>query len=156
MKKSVMTADQQARIKFEYALLRKFTPSFDMHEAGGDIFVEGAVKTGGGNQYRARILLPDNFPYAEPQVLLVHPKPLWTRDRRLTLDSLSSSHALHLKSPDPRGNLVLCPFQIWDASIPCVKIVLKVAIWVEAYEHYLQTGEDIATFLTRKTKQERQ
>ena len=141
------TWEQCQRLAIEEKLLARYTPDFRFYNKTGDAYIDGWVMTSGGaNWYRLWVGVPPEYPYSPPHLYVGHPHPLWMCGYQRTINSLGTSHAFHVLD-NPNGWVKICHTEYWDASLTCLKILLKGVMWLEAYEAHLRTGQNIADFL---------
>jgi ubiquitin-protein ligase len=139
------------RWQFEQQLIRFYMRSFAIHNlADGGAVVEGWAQTSGGqNRYKGRLVLSSNFPYEKPELYVTSPNPLRMHGWQGTINSLGTSHAFHTHANGPDGCVQICHTDSWHASLTCVFVLLKLHLWLEAYEAHQRTGEEIAEYLHR-------
>jgi hypothetical protein len=105
-----------------------------------------AQQTNSGKVYTIKIDLSNNFPYNIPEAFIVNPKPLLTYSRE---SMLGASHPMHTLSGKD-GCVQVCHYGLpdWHANVLLFKIVIKIRVWLEAYEHHLKTGEPLSKYLS--------
>lgn len=133
-----------ARLAAEEQLVRQYFPDFQFYNRTSNTYVEGWAHTNSGNWYKGRISLPADYPFAEPKLYVLH--TLWTRDGR-KISALGVSHSFHVLGSGPGGGIKICHTRTWEASKTCVQVLLKLVMWLEAYEAHRNTGKDLAEFL---------
>ncbi len=108
-------------------------------------YVDLGLQSNSKKVYRIRIELPLDYPNSLPEVFMTLPKPLKKYDGSAMTEV---SHAMHTLSPS-NGDVQICHYKAenWNPNVTLYRIVLKVRIWIEAYEGHLRTGEDIDEFL---------
>jgi hypothetical protein len=74
-------------------------------------------------------------------------------DGTKTMNSLGVSHAYHVYGTGANGFVQICHTNDWDPSCTCVMALLRGALWAEAYEHHLRTGQTINQYLKRLVDQ---
>jgi hypothetical protein len=146
--------DLSQRREFEKQLVMMHMPSFSISESSdGHMTLEGFVKTiAGRNRYRGRLVCTPNFPYEVPRLYILSPKPLWTHDHTGTLNALNGSSEHHVYRTEPDGFLEICHTPKWDASQTCIAVLIKLHLWVEAYETYLECGGTVGRYLAKSAK----
>jgi len=135
------------RLLFEQELVRIYAPSFCFFDIHSSPYLEGYRNSNGGNSYRAKIVLPPDYPYDEPALYITSPHTLRMRDGNQNLNSLGTSHKFHINDNGHDDCVEICHSDYWDASMNCLTVIKKLAIWTEAYEGYLRTGNSIAWHL---------
>jgi hypothetical protein len=139
--------DQQDRLAFDEALVKRYHPGFGFYNRTGATYIAGGAHTNDGRTFRGRIDLPPGYPYEQPRLYITEPSPLWTRDGRKTIASLGVSHSFHSLGEGPFGSLEICHSDLWDSSMTCVILLNKLHLWCEAYAIYLRRGRPIAEVL---------
>lgn len=139
------------RLTLEEELLREtFGPSWHLQGTKGQTShgMIGELRTNDGNCYIVFVPVA-GFPDAPPAAYVLDPV-LARRDGK-PLPELS--HQFHTRERDAHGNVQICHYDddAWDASVTVYKVVLKVRIWLEAYERYRATGKAIHHFLAAMT-----
>jgi hypothetical protein len=137
----------QDRLRFERELVRLYAPSFCFHVINGSPYLEGNRYSNGGKSYRAKIILPSDYPYNEPALYITSPHTLWMRGGNQTINSLGTSHNFHTYDNGSGGCVKICHSDYWDASMNCLTVIKKFAIWTEAHQGHLRTGNSIAWHL---------
>jgi len=138
---------QRERLAMEEKLLAHHASNFHFYNRTGDTYIEGWANTSeGDSRFKLRLELPPDFPYDKPGLYVVDPSVLWMYGHRGRINDLGTSHAFHVHD-NGGGYVKICHTEDWDASITCVKILIKGHLWLEAYVSHLRTGEDIASFL---------
>lgn len=139
----------QKRLDIEEKLLQKaFGDSFrvqdrDRATARG---VVGWLRSNAANRYVLWLEL-QGFPDGPPSVFVVDP-PLVTCTGR-PLPELS--HRWHTRERNEHGHTQICHYidKVWRREITLYKVVLKVRLWLEAYEAHLRTGKPISDYLSQ-------
>jgi hypothetical protein len=56
---------------------------------------------------------------------------------------------MHTLANGPRGEVQICHWRDdrWHSAITLNKVMIKVVLWLEAYEQYLSSGKAIAEFV---------
>jgi len=147
------THEQNIRISFERSLSAKYMPNVKFQDYGEHIWVEGRFTPSKSNtRFCARLLLSSDYPYRQPDLYVVEPKELRMYQSSTTLRDLGSSHDYHLYRDDSAEGVKVCFTDYWDASLNCVKVFMKLALWLEAYVGHLQTGKTIAVLIEELEK----
>jgi hypothetical protein len=109
----------------------------------------GDHKTNSGNIYTLWGPLPNNYPDARPPIYIYKPNPLIGYGGTTTINSYGLSHSMHTLYNGPNGEVQICHWRDarWDSSITLNRVMLKVVIWLEAYEQYLSYGKSISEFV---------
>jgi hypothetical protein len=149
------TREQCERFAFEANLVARYMGHYRFFNPRGDTYVEGvARRSGWTNAYRARLTLPTDYPHQRPELCVLNPRTLPLREPRVSLNRMGLSHAYHTNGTDAHGNVHICYTQNWKASMTCVFVLKKLALWLEAYEEHLCTGEIIDAILRRWSQDE--
>ena len=121
---------------------------------GNSYFLWGDHKTNSGKTYTLWSPLPSNYPNARPPIYVYKPNPLIGYDWTKTINSYGISHCMHTLNNGPNGEVQICHWRdaLWHSAITLNKVMLKVVIWLEAYEQHLSSGKSIAEFV--RTMQE--
>jgi len=85
------------------------------------------------------------FPEDVPDAFITNPKPLKTNTGEAML---TASHPMHtLAGID--GCTKVCHYgpQQWHPNVSLYKVIVKIRIWLEAYETHLKTGEPLSNYL---------
>ena len=142
------TMEQCERLALEEKLLLKYMPGFYFYDKMGATYISGCYRPNGASrEYEIRIDIPFDYPYEKPELFIISPVILWKHGNRGTVNDEGVSHAFHTLEAGHGGCVQICHTLDWDASLTCVKVILKAILWCEAYEGHLQTGKDIAEFL---------
>lgn len=141
------STNQQYRLAFEKQLLARKMPHFQFYNPTGDTHVTGWARTSSGNSYQGKLVLPPDYPYDEPELFIASPRILWKHGHRGTINNEGTSHAFHTYSNERDGCVQVCHTMDWDSSKTCVLVLVKMHLWLEAYEAHLKTGRDIADYL---------
>jgi len=103
-----------------------------------------AQQTNSGKIYTIKIDL-SNFPENVPDAIITNPKPLklFTGEPLIT-----PSHPMHTLG-EIGGCTKICHYgpQQWHPNVSLYKIIVKIRVWLEAYETYLQTGVPLNNYL---------
>jgi ubiquitin-protein ligase len=104
-----------------------------------------AQQTNSGKVYTIKIDLSNNYPNNVPPAFIISPKPLLTRSGELML---GASHQMHTLTGED-GCVRVCHYgpQDWHPNVSLYKIVIKIRVWLEAYETHLKTGEPLSNYL---------
>lgn len=113
-------------------------------------FLRGEHKTSNNNSYTIWSPLP-NYPDTCPPVYISKPNPLVGYGGR-TINSYGTSgtsHDMHTLGNGPNGEVQVCHWRQsrWHSGITLNKVMLKVILWLEAYEQHLSTGKTINEFV---------
>lgn len=135
------------RLQFETSILERY---FSKKYKFENLFLPNelldvGIKTQSGKVYRVNIRLESDYPNSLPEVYLVYPLPLRKFDGS---EINGASHFMHTLSND--GNKIqICHFkrENWNPNQSLFKILIKVRIWLEAYEGHLRTGKNIDDYL---------
>lgn len=131
------------RLFMEQRVLARQFPSFRWQQDGQRASVEGPIRTSAGQSYEVRILVPAAFPYSHACAFIL--SPISGRECSLT----ETSHAMHTLSPDSDGNPQICLYndRNWNPALTLQHVLIKAALWLEAFEQHGRTGRPISDFL---------
>lgn len=120
-------------------------------------YLWGEHRTNIGKAYTIWSPIPSNYPYSYPPVYIYKPNPLIGYAGLKTINSYGNngtSHDMHTLSNGPNGEVQICHWRQnrWHSGITLNKVILKVILWLEAYEQHLVTGQSINEFV--RTMQE--
>lgn len=166
-----MSHIKKNRMKVETAVLNKYFPKFKWIPEDDPERLEVELRTNSGNLYQLTLFLPLDYPNSQPEMVISDPCPLM--EYREDIDDeeneddydfeddedednyddepnalLNASGSMHtLQAID--GCVQICHYRSsnWSPRITLYKVILKGRIWLEAYEIYLKTGNDIDTYL---------
>lgn len=142
-------SDREHRIRFEAGLMRLYGGDWHRRDDSGLTMFEGwTAPSGCFTRYRARLVLPPGFPCQQPDLYVIEPCPLRSRVSGKFLYEFGTSHAFHIYKHEPQ--VKICYTQFWDASTACVKVLVKLVLWLLAYEQYLNSGRTIADLLSEE------
>ena len=115
----------------------------------GTYYLWGAHRTNAGNSYQIQSPIPSGYPYSKPSVYVHQPNPLWGYGHLRTINCYGVSHNMHALSNGPNGEVQICHWHSdrWHSGITLNRVMLKVVLWLEAYEQHLATGKDICDFV---------
>jgi ubiquitin-protein ligase len=141
--------EQRNRLALEKQLLEINMPGFYFYEPTGNTYVFGEFPTNCGNKYGVRVEIPLGFPDQCPKVYITTPNPLWGYGNRKKIADYGIDHLMHTLSPHANGWIQVCHFKAerWTATCTLYKILIKVRLWLEAYEGHRNTGKFIDDFL---------
>jgi len=145
------TPRDRQRQAFESALLRRYVPGFRFVSTElEDTRIEGVMRPkGSSHQYTGRVVLLPGYPCRKPELYVIAPRPLVMHDGTKDIASLGSSHGYHTGKKGPDGAVKICHTGGWDASQTCIRVLMKLAIWLRAYEEHLRCGQTIDAILRR-------
>lgn len=132
------------RLQLEESLLKKnFGPSWRIQRVPA-LGAVGTLRSNGGTEYGLWLPL-DDFPDQVPSAFIVSPE-LRTRSGR-KLPELD--RRMHTLDRNEHGHVQVCHYNrsYWAADVTLYKVVLKLRIWLEAYESHLRTGKAIDSLL---------
>jgi len=136
------------RLKKEYAILQEIFNDkqfkfLDFNTPRPNLTV--ALQTNSGKVYTIKIDLFD-FPNNVPDAFITNPRPLTT----CTGEPMPvKSHSMHtLAGID--GCTQVCHYgpREWHPNVSLYKIIVKIRVWLEAYETHLKTGEPLSKWLS--------
>ena len=112
-------------------------------------FLWGTHNTNSGRSYQIWSPIPNQYPYERPPVYVYKPNPLPAYLLGKSVNSYSTSHSMHTLCNGPNGEVQICHWrdERWHSAITLNKVMLKVVLWLEAYEQYLSSGSPISDFV---------
>ena len=140
---------QRYRLAQEKKILEKHLLGFDFYNPTDHTYVFGNFQTNCDNKYGVRVEIPSGFPDQCPKAYITSPNPLWGYRGTETIQSYGVSHDMHTLSTHEAGWVQVCHFKSerWNASYTVYKVLIKVRLWLEAYEGHRSTGRIINNFL---------
>lgn len=134
------------RLQLDEKLLQQhFGPSWHLQGTRGPSHgVIGKLKTNEGNEYVVFVPV-SGYPDGPPRAFIVSPELRGRGGRQLP----ELSHDFHTRERDEHGHVQVCHYadSVWTPAVTLYRVVLKVRIWLEAYERYLATGKSPGHFL---------
>jgi len=135
------------RYNKEYAILQAILKDktfrfLDLNTAKSNLVV--GQQTNSEKVYTIKIDL-SKFPEEVPDAFITNPKPLKTYTGEAML---TASHIMHTL-PGIDGCTKVCHYgpQHWHPNVSLYKVIVKIRIWLEAYETHLKTGEPLSNYL---------
>jgi len=131
---------------------------FQVYRDNGNTYtLYGIYKSNSGNCYTLYSPIPSNYPDGRPKVYIQAPNPLYGYGYKRTINSYGKngiSHDMHTLSNGPNGEVQICHWRDdrWHRGITLNKVMLKVMIWIEAYEQHLSSGQTISSFIRTMPK----
>lgn len=144
-----MTRAQKRRLGREKEIIDSYFPGFGWYRHHDETFVEGPLTTNSRCRYALRVIIPQDYPSSVPAAFVTNPVLLDSRGRELA--DRGPSDTMHLL--ESLGNWTgICHHHParWNANTTLYKVILKVRVWLEAYESHLRTGKNIDTLLTHQ------
>lgn len=131
-----------SRLKVEQTILDKYLPGF--HVGPGS--ARGTLTSNSGQPYSIRVDLPA-FPSRMPEAFVTSPVLVMADGQRLSL--AGGSHAMHVLGCDGDGHPRICHWHAdsWTPSHTLYQVLIKVRIWLEAWEAHLRTGLPVDRWL---------
>ncbi len=141
------TNAQLARLRIERATLARYFPGFEWKEASEITYIDGWMKTDAEKYYLVRLIVPQDIPNSVPDALIMYPVPLLDHAGHSLVD-YGASARMHLLDPI-QGYVRVCHYRSnnWTPQVTLYKVLIKVRLWLEAYEGHLQTGDPIEHYL---------
>ncbi len=104
-----------------------------------------AQQTNSKKIYTIKIDLSNNYPNTVPPAFITSPKPLLSKTGA---SMLGASHSMHTLTGE-NGCVRVCHYgpNQWNPNVSLYKIIIKIRVWLEAYENHLKTGEDLSKYL---------
>ena len=142
----------QERLMLENQILQRDGLSqFQVYRSqyGESFFLSGVHKTSGANSYAIWSHIPVLYPNRRPPVYVTEPNPLWGFQYQKTINSYGLSHDMHTLENGQNGEVQICHWRDdrWHSGITLNKVMIKVVLWLEAYEQYLASGTTIREFV---------
>jgi len=137
---------QRKRLAEERAILQRFFPKFRWISPAGDTTLEGPMQTNSGQAYMIRAYIPVDYPNSIPGVVVL--SPLLTDHKGQDLRAQGMSTLMHILEPT-QGNLTICHYrpEKWHPQITLYKVLVKVRLWLEAYEGHKASGKTMDDYL---------
>ena len=119
------------------------------HENPRSYYLSGTHKTNSGRSYEILSPIPDQYPDERPPVYVNKPNPLPAYPPGESVNSYGILHYMHTLGNGPNGEVQICHWrdERWHSAITLNKVMLKVVLWLEAYEQYLSSGSPISNFV---------
>lgn len=146
------TFEQQNRLQKEKDILSKYFPNFEFVYVSNRVCLEGWMTTNAKSWYKIRLYVPTDLPYSVPDVVIISPNPI-TNYYGATLVSLGASSSMHLLSPID-GYPKICTYRSsnWNSNITFYKVLIKVRIWLEAFDGHKATGNNLDYYLKHQSE----
>lgn len=130
-------------------LIRDGMSQFQVYRRDAYYYLWGEQKTNSGNIYTVWIPIPSNYPYQRPEAYIYKPNPLYGYANIRTINGYGLSHDMHTLENGPNGEVQICHWRSdrWHSGITLNKVMLKVILWLEAYEQHLSSGQTISQFM---------
>lgn len=121
-------------------------------QTAGNYNLWGEQRSSSGNLYKIWSPIPLGYPYSKPPVYVYEPNPLWAYGGYQTINSFGkngTSHRMHTLTNGPNDEVQICHWHPdrWHSGITFNRVILKVILWLEAYEQHRATGKDICDFV---------
>lgn len=138
--------EQQYRLAFEERIIKQEMPNFiftdktycDLTCVKGD-FISSSNTT-----YYLAIRVGCGYPVTMPRLYVTYPCPLKGYNSIL-MTTFGSSHSMHTLPADWDNYTQICHTKpgFWSSSDTIPKVLAKGMLWVEAFEVFKKTGQDI-------------
>ena len=143
---------QEERLCLENQVLqREGFSQFQVYRSqhGDSFYLWGVHKANSANAYTIWSPIPSGYPNSRPPVYIHEPNPLWGYKFEKTINSYSINHSMHTLANGANGEVQICHWrdERWHSGIPLYKVMIKVVIWLEAYEQHLSSGDPISAFV---------
>jgi len=139
---------QRRRLLCEKNLLHRYVRGVQFVERPEDVCIDAWYPPRHSpTRFHGRIVLTPDYPHCAPELYVVEPRPLRMYRSTETLGSNGSSGEFYILGSSEEGCRI-CFANNWDSSWSCVKVFMKFALWVEAYDEYLKTGKTVAELVT--------
>lgn len=142
---------QKRRLDFESEILAKELPQFSFHKMKRGTYISGwQGTTSGSKKYKLKLVLDKNYPHTIPHLYVISPSKLRKYNRKDTVNAEGLSHRFHTWDNGPWSCVQICHTKpiLWSPAHTCVSVLLKGAIWLEAYSAHLRTGRDLCDFVS--------
>lgn len=141
------TKEQQNRLNKEWELIQQYFPEFKLKYVDTRVCIEGWMKTNLSTKYQVRLYIPRDMPNSIPEVLILYPEHLIDYHGRALVD-YGQDAAMHLLTPHD-GYPSICTFKPthWNPNRTLYNVLMKVRIWLEAYQGHLVTGRPLDYFI---------
>jgi hypothetical protein len=122
---------------------------FQVYQVNNFHHLWGEHKTNSGYSYTIWGQIPKFYPYERPLIYVYKPNPLRSYDPFKTINSYGLSHSMHTLENGPNGEVQICHWRAdrWHSGITLNRVMLKVILWLEAYEQHLSTAKPISEFV---------
>ncbi len=141
------TPEQQKRLTKELEVIREYFPGFQTRYLGLNVCLEGWMKTNVSNKYFLRMFVPPDMPNSIPEVVILFPEHLIDYHGRRLIDYHHNSN-MHLLAPrDNSPNICTFKPTHWNPSLTFYNVLVKVRIWLEAYEGHRISGKPLDYYL---------
>ncbi|MES2644201.1 MAG: hypothetical protein V4850_32245 [Myxococcota bacterium] len=134
--------DLTKRPTVERKILDKYFPGFTIDASSA----RGTLRSNSGTAYAVRIDLT-GFPHRLPQAYITWPRLLMHNG--VPLSAINGSSTMHVLAADAAGNPQVCHWrrEHWLPEYTVYQVVMKVRIWLEAWERHAATGDSLDRFL---------
>jgi len=142
----------QERLVLENQVLeRDGLSQFQVYRAqdGESYYLWGVHRTNASNAYTIWSPIPIDFPYKRPPVYVHEPNPLPGYRYGESINGYGLSHSMHTLSNGPNSEVQICHWrdERWHSGITLNKVMIKIVLWLEAYEQYRTSGTTISEFV---------
>ena len=144
---------QCERLAVEEAVLARQLPEFCFLNGLDETCVLGNVNPHSfRNTYTLKIAVPEDFPYIQPDIYVLHPYVLPMFGGIGRLNDLGNSHAYHVVDNGPGNCVRICHALEWDAARSLCDVAFRGITWLYCYEKHLRTGRTIEEILEKFRK----
>jgi hypothetical protein len=139
--------EQQSRLNKEWEILMKYFPDFKFYNTNSQVYIEGLMGTNEKNYYSIRLYVPLDLPNSVPEAIIIYPNPLTDYYGKRLID-YGYSATMHLLSPK-NGYPKICTYKLsyWNPNRTFYNVLMKVRIWLEAFEGHKSTGNALDYYL---------
>ena len=136
------------RLAVEGQILKRYWTTFRLQDCpdGPNPGAVGTMRTQNGNTYTVFLDLA-RFPEIPPPAWIVTPKLLDNKGDPLI--SRGVSEVMHILGGNDKKGVRVCHHgeHVWTPTLTLHHVLMKVRIWLEAYEGHLETGHHIDRWL---------
>ena len=141
------SVEQQNRLAKEWEILQKYFPNFQFKYYGTQLCLEGYMITNKNVSYGIRLYVPYDMPNSVPEAVITFPSPVNDYFGN-SLANYSHSAVMHLLAPRD-GCPKICTYKAthWNPNRTFYNVLMKVRIWLEAFDGHKSTGKNLDSYL---------
>ena len=137
---------QISRLGVEKTILEKFfKDQLEWFDPSGNTKIELKLRSNSDTEYKLRVYLPTDFPSSCPNMVVVFPKQLTTKNGQPL--PLLDEHFHTLGTVDDFTKLCHYSPELWTDDNTLYQVFMKGRLWIEAYEGHLATGNTMDHYL---------